>query len=87
MIRPCPVYECGARVVQLVTLDAQVCLGPVGHVLSGQQLAHGDHRPVLEVTEPVRRIVAWCTPRWDRGWTVPEHTALPDELVNWRLFA
>lgn len=82
----CPVYECGARVVRLVSYDAVVCLGPVGHVLTGQQLHHGGHRPVLEVRAPVRRIVAWTTPRWC-GWTVPEGTMLPDELVNWQLAA
>lgn len=79
-------FECGARVVQLMSVDAQVCLGPVGHVLTGQQAAAGDDRPVLEVTAPVRRIVAWTTPRWDPGWTVPEAAVLPDELVNWRLY-
>lgn len=85
-MKVCPVFECGARVVLLVSYDAQVCLGPVGHVLTGQQVRHGDHRPIVEVATPVRRIVAWTTPRRDPGWTVPENAVLPDELVNWCLY-
>lgn len=47
---PCPVFECGARMVPLVSYDAYVCLGRVGHVFTGLQLHRGDtRRPKLEV--------------------------------------
>lgn len=85
-MKPCPVFECGARLVQLVSIDAHVCLGPVGHVFTGYDLARvAAPTPILELRSPVRRVVAWTSPRWI-GWTVPEGERLPEDLMNWLVY-